>query len=151
MINEVVAAIHHSYRFRLTRGRIALSATRFAHKSALWNPGNQSSQSIASAFYRDFCHSLASFCSVVRLIKTGIWWRGMIHVKKKRQCCDGQWYELFYIKKALCSHGDGRQNNEQNYWSMSEILRRQKRNEWNTACHLTWKINAVKESKMLCQ
>lgn len=103
MINEVVAAIHHSYRFRLTQGRIALSATRFAHKSALWNPGNQTSQSIASAFYRDFCHSHASFCSVVRLIKTGIWWRGMIHVKKKRQCCDDQWYELFYVKRPYAA------------------------------------------------
>lgn len=35
MINEVEAAIHHSYRFRLTKDRTALSATRFAHKSAV--------------------------------------------------------------------------------------------------------------------
>lgn len=35
MINEVEAAIHHSYRFRLTQGGTALSATRFAHKSAV--------------------------------------------------------------------------------------------------------------------
>lgn len=34
MINEVEAAIHHSYRFRLAKDRTALSATRFAHKSA---------------------------------------------------------------------------------------------------------------------
>ena len=35
MINEVGAAIHHSYGFRLTRDGIALPAARFAHKSAV--------------------------------------------------------------------------------------------------------------------
>lgn len=38
MINEVEAAIHHSCGFRFTQYRIALSATQFAHKSAVLGP-----------------------------------------------------------------------------------------------------------------
>lgn len=84
MINEVEAAIHHSYRFKPTQGRTALSATQFAHKSAVsdlcktqeikaHNPSHQ--------LYADIYFS--SFCFMILLIKTGIWWQGMSHVRMK--------------------------------------------------------------------
>lgn len=84
MINEVEAAIHHSYRFKLTQGRTALSATQFAHKSAALDlcktqeikPHNPSHQLYADIY-------VASFCFTIVLIKTGIWWQGMIHVRMK--------------------------------------------------------------------
>lgn len=102
MINEVEAAIHHCYRFRLARGRAGPSATRFAHKSAVL--GRCETQEIKPhnpfhQLYADiFCHSLTTFCSMGLLIKTGIWWWAMIHVRMKLHWSDDQWYELIYVK-----------------------------------------------------
>lgn len=89
----------------------ALTATRFAHKSAvldLWEtqeikPHNPSHQLYAW----DFCHSLTSFCTVGLLIKTGIWWWGMIHVRVKLRSSDDQ---CNLHKEPPCSRNDGRQS-----------------------------------------
>lgn len=100
MINEVEAAIHHSYRFRpVGRGGTALSGSQFAHKSVKLNLTIH-----LISLCRYFCHYLG-FCSVLLLIKT----QGLIHVSVKLDWSDHQWYQLIH------SHNDVRQSNEQDH------------------------------------
>lgn len=73
MINEVEAAIHLFYSFRLTQGGTALSTTRFAHTHAAQGDFVQSRQLILTnrlSLYENI--SVIGLCLISWLIKTSI-------------------------------------------------------------------------------